>query len=317
MFNVFYRIFFNILVFLSLISLIGTIIYKIYAINFIIALIVFITALILTILLAKKTHSNSIRNYHNISNSKKEKYDFWGLISIILYIIPTLHCFFLLIVNSSSKSLVSPWEVLPLHFFVLFALSCLFLIINIIQNKKYALFLIMTQYFLFFGVALIIYKLGYGFDSFIHRATMELISEKSSINPKPFYYLGEYSLIIILHKITFISISFLEKILVPLFASIYIPLFSYKILKKWFGEEILVNLTILFLLILPLSFFIVTTPQSFAYIFLIIILLLGLNCNSIQELVLIYLLALNISCNSSNCRYPSNSFCNIINYLSQ
>ena len=88
---------------------------------------------------------------------------------------------------------------------------------HILLQKKLSatgkLFILSAHYLLSFSVAAIVYKIGYGFDPFIHQATMELIDKKGVVTPKPFYYLGEYGLIVIFHKLTGISIYFLNNLI--------------------------------------------------------------------------------------------------------
>jgi hypothetical protein len=120
---------------------------------------------------------------------------------------------------------------------------------------------------------------------------MELINEKGVVHPKPYYYLGQYSIIILLHKISFLSISFLNKILVPVLASILLPIIGNLFLKKWFDSKKTSLLLLLLLLILPFSFWILTTPQNLSYIFLLSALLLGLNAVKRDDFLLIYFLA--------------------------
>ncbi|MDD4332825.1 MAG: hypothetical protein PHT51_01820 [Patescibacteria group bacterium] len=143
-----------------------------------------------------------------------------------------------------------------------------------------------------FSVALIVYKIGYGFDPFIHQATLDLIDKKGLVDPKPFYYLGQYSLEIIAHKIIGISIVNIDKFLVPVLASILLPCSLFIFLKKWFENTRNILLVILSLLIIPFSFFIVTTPQNLAYLFLILTILYGLICSSIVELIIVFIFAL-------------------------
>ncbi|MBU4014939.1 hypothetical protein KJ878_01920 [Patescibacteria group bacterium] len=162
-----------------------------------------------------------------------------------------------------------------------------------IAIKQYSnIILISLHYFLSFSICWIVYKIGYGFDQFIHQATMDLIDKAGEVHPKPFYYLGQYSLIIILHKITFISIEWLNKLLVPALAAVYLPAAIYHALTKWFEDKKTNLLLIITLLIFPFSFFILTTPQNLAYLLLILIIFLGLTCSNVFELLIIYLLAI-------------------------
>ena len=146
-------------------------------------------------------------------------------------------------------------------------------------------------YFLSFSICLISYVIGYGFDPFIHQAAMEFISEQGVIYPKTPYYLGEYSLIISLSKISGISIAYLNKILVPALAALTLPIVASSFLKNLDNDKQHNNnlISLVIALILSFSIFIVTTPQNLSYVFLIIILFIILNKNT---KLLAYLFAL-------------------------
>lgn len=292
MFNSLYNILKNILVFICLLSSIGAVVYRIYSLNIIGVLISLVSTIIAFIYIHKRTNESCERSVlqRHARDEKSNLQELTHFLSYIFYLIATSHCFYILFTHQTTSSIISPWQVLPNSFFVIYVLSTLLLIFNITQKKKYSLFLIIVHYFLSFSVALIIYKIGFGFDPFIHRATLELINSAGSVDPKPFYYLGQYALVIIVHKIFFVSIETLDKFLVPVLASIYIPVFLFKLLTQWFQDNVKVNLLILALLILPFSFFTMTTPQSFAYTLLLLVIIKGLNCSNMTDIFLMSLL---------------------------
>ncbi|MFW5888485.1 MAG: hypothetical protein ACOCVY_02095 [Patescibacteria group bacterium] len=201
-------------------------------------------------------------------------------------------CFYFLWRSQTTESLVSPWHEIPLYFFFVYTACTLFLILIILLRSKISLPLIGLHYFLSFSVAIIVYKIGYGFDPFIHQATMELINEKGAVHPKPYYYLGQYSIIILLHKILFIPISFLNKILVPVLASILLPIIGIVFLEKWFDDKKIYRLVLLFLPAIPFSFWVLTNPQNLSYIFLLATIFLSLNATKRHDFFLIYFFAL-------------------------
>lgn len=288
------------IILIGLMSFYGAIIYRIYSLNnigiiisLILTLISYIIILYLNYVYKKKSLYSSVKCTEK-SNIKKNKIKkpLWLLIAYLFFIIS---CLFILFNSQTNESIISPWQVVPNYFFIFFALTtaCLILIIYLNTLKiKWEILLISLFYFLFFSVALIIYKIGYGFDPFIHNATIDLINKAGAVDPKPFYYLGEYSLIILLHKITWIPIIWLNKLLVPILASVSLPIAFYEFTEKWFEYKKNRLLIIIALLIIPFSFLIVTTPQNLAYIFLIITILYGLKCSNILELSIIYLFAL-------------------------
>jgi len=201
----------------------------------------------------------------------------------ISYFIFYLLSFILLILSRSDRALISPWQIISPGFFVSYFLCSLALIITLSRKKLSAtgkLLILSAHYFLSFTVAAVIYKIGYGFDPFIHQATMELIDKKGIVTPKPFYYLGEYGLIVIFHKLTGISIYLLNKFLVPFLAAVFLPLAVYR-----FTDQNVHNksswLTVLFILSLTFSPFIISTPQNLSYLFLILAITFGLTKNGL------------------------------------
>jgi hypothetical protein len=203
---------------------------------------------------------------------------------IIIYLILLAATFSELIQARSGRPLISPWEVVSGRFFCFYALSSLTLIIALVQkniSEKVKLLLISGHYFLSLAVAVIVYKVGYGFDPFIHQAAMEIINQQGVIFPKTPYYLGEYGLIVIIHKFLGISIYALNKFLVPIVAAWLLPQAIYRLFAT-LGMEDKNNDSVNFLgtlLALCLSFplFIVSTPQNFSYIFVILAITSGLT----------------------------------------
>lgn len=267
----------NILIILSLIMFWGAIIYYFFNLSWTgIAIILILSgwSFYLRAKLGKEKIEN-IKTPEEEAIIKKNRSGLRWLIIIYLTLIAT--CFGLLTAHSSSAALISPWLEVPYYFFALYAASTALLLYIIAQPIKnsWKLWLIRGHYFLAFGVAIIVYQIGYGFDPFIHQATMELINKQGYVLPKPLYYLGQYSLIIILHKFTGLSIYLLNKILVPLTAALFIPGALAAFLKtrdKAYGKAI----TILALLALPFNLFILSTPQNLTYVWLVILIFYSL-----------------------------------------
>lgn len=290
----------QILILISLICIFGTAVYHLYMLN---AIGVFV-GLVLTISIFsilnfwERAHIKKIQKHQNLKLSLKikssQKIKIYNFFASFLYLALFSVCLSILFSSQTDKAIISPWQEIPFFFFALYALLTIILIISIFQKHRIFLLFLSLHYFLSFSIALIIYKIGFGFDQFIHTATMEVINKAGEIHPKPFYYIGQYALIITIHKLTLIPITFLNKILIPLFASIFIPIFTYKTLKKIFNEKIKNRFVLLSLLLIPCSFAIVSTPQNLAYLFLILIILFGLTCASPYELTIVYILTLAI-----------------------
>lgn len=123
------------------------------------------------------------------------------------------------------------------------------------------------------SVAVVIYTNGYGFDPFIHRATIEHIAQYGTITPKPLYYIGQYAVELIGTLIFALPIKLMDSLLVLILASTLIPLSAFATIRS-LGANWRMLLAALFLL--PLNAFISTTPQSLAYILTICLVLLSL-----------------------------------------
>ncbi len=282
----------NILTLIALISLCGGAVYKFYSLNIkgvIFASLISIVLYFIIQYLAKKHNQNSTKEIFLTNKKSISNFSIRKNFTIINYLFFVVIAFFILIKNTTASSIISPWEIVSDHYFVVYFLATLALLIHITKNNNFTLPLLSIHYLLSFSVALIIYKIGYGFDPFIHQASVDYIDKFGEITPKPFYYLGQYSLVVIFHKIFHIPISIMDKLLVPLAASIFLPFSIRLVLKKWFQNKKFINLTLLFLLIFPASFLIVTTPQNLSYIFFLVVVAFGIICKNPHDLLLVYL----------------------------
>jgi hypothetical protein len=277
----------NILKLLSLIMFFGSAIYYIYKLNWIgiiITLIISSLAFYLTRDKNKPEEPISAKRFTKIQ---------WLPIS---YLLITLLAIFVLINNTSSQALISPWLVVPKYFFVLYFLVTGFLFFILTRNLSEDLktWLLRIHYFLSFSVAVIIYQIGYGFDPFIHQATMELIDKQGYVDPKTPYYLGQYSLVTIIHKISGISIYLLNKFLVPILAALFIPGAILKFVNRQAENNKTSWIIILSLLAIPFNIFILSTPQNLSYLWLILVIFYSLTAKNNYFIFILGLAALAI-----------------------
>lgn len=280
------------LVFMSLVAVGGTSIYHIYKLN---ALGIFAT---LNLALA-----GSVTFFYYYLKNEQEKEiteptritrPLYGLLGS--YLILLFSCFLVLFINRTDEAIISPWQKVPPYFFGLYFLLTLLLFALIWQvgnrRPKIALFALSGHALLSYFVALLVYRIGYGFDPFIHSATMEFIKTQGEVLPKPFYYIGYYSLVLAANKMLWLKISWLNSALVPVLAALYLPGTWFQSIKDWLGDKRIALLAIFSLMILPFPIFINTTPQNLAYVLVLILIPLALRCSSYLELVISYLLAL-------------------------
>lgn len=172
-----------------------------------------------------------------------------------------------------TDTLISPWTIFGPNFFILFFLTTFILLLISQKAKKNAgnLFLIIIHLTLIFTIALIVFKLGYGFDPFIHQATEKYISTNGSITPKNPYYIGQYMYVVGGQFLTHLSIHSLDKSVVPLFAGIILTLSIYFPFSKKEGSEKNLLPAIIMVPFIMLSSFIMTTPNNLALLLALVI----------------------------------------------
>ena len=195
-----------------------------------------------------------------------------------LVLLGDAYLFYYLFTHATVEATRSPWLFVNFQFFLIFFILTFFLIIFIRRTESTVLsfFTIFVHSSLILSVALIIYKLGYGFDPFVHRATEKYIGDFGSITPKTPYYLGQYALVVVISKITALSIGLVDKILLPLLEAVILPPLVFLTLRHGFQmERQSARLGSLLFFIIPFSSFIATTPNDLAIFFAIALVFFG------------------------------------------
>ncbi len=162
-------------------------------------------------------------------------------------------------------SVRSPWLVIAPVSIIALGL-CIFFLYGLVTtrvNRFWPIVLILFTFFSAISMATIVYPLGYGFDPFLHRATINHIAEFGTINPKPFYYIGQYALELFGHLIFKIPLNLLDRFFLPITGS------ALLVGSAWIGLTQTLKTkkspAILAIFLFPLSALIVTTPQSLAF----------------------------------------------------
>lgn len=206
------------------------------------------------------------------------------------YVILFIAGIIILFASRSDRPLITPWEIMPDYFFAVYALATVCLLFLAAKSRStLALIAAIAHYLLSFSVALIVYRIGYGYDPFIHQAAVKAIEELGRIYPTTFYYLGQYSLVTVAHHLFGQTIAFWDKLLVPALAAVTLPT---TIFYAWHKQLISSSLVTALLLLFPFSLFIITTPQNLAYLFLIAAIIWSLGEIKKSDLAIIWLLAL-------------------------
>ncbi len=215
---------------------------------------------------------------------------FIKLILFFVYIFLLYQQYTYILSKAVIISINSPWQVLSSNIFLSYALSTLILILILLMSKpphlkskwggekKINLLLLSVHYLFSFSIIILIFKLGFGYDPYLHQASEKLMFSAGTFLPKPFYYIGQYSLVVFLAKIFNHSVEFFDQLLVPIIAATSLPIVIFQSLKDNFNlHNKTIFLAILLFLLIPFSNFTYTTPQSLANIFVLIIIFLSIS----------------------------------------
>jgi hypothetical protein len=267
---------------LSSTSLLGVLIYYPYKLTAEISLITIVLPLILLLKKRQKIVSDTEPDTPPLPLSAKAGIATFFILEAILLTT---------IVSARSGELMrSPWLAFDAWFFILFALttsSLCFLATKKI-NPKILLAGSIIHFLIFYSIAAIIHKLGFGFDGFIHRATESWILEHGFIFPKEPFYIGQYGLVVTLSRLSGITINYIDIFLVPILAALSIPTLLYHTLPKAWNMTKQVALTLA--LLVPFIFFLsfnLTTPHNLALLLLVLstISIIGYTANTIPYIL--------------------------------
>lgn len=199
----------------------------------------------------------------------------WGIVTVV----PALIAAYFVLAHAHNAATVetvnTPWPLLPHG--TLAAIAVLFFCVLLAAWMDAAPALVAGLSGLtLLSVSLIaplIYKIGFGFDGFLHRASERILLTTGTLTPHPPYYIGQYTLVTWLARLLHAPIDSFDTFLVPL-AVVLIPL-ALLFVFPWKKSETkwpIVGASLL----LSLGFAVATTPQSFAYVLGIIALCLAL-----------------------------------------
>ncbi len=179
---------------------------------------------------------------------------------------------------ATSAAIRTPWPLLPPITLLALALLWISLALGTWMLRSRALTMLQACLALFAttSIAPLVYRLGLGFDGFLHLAGEKMILATGTLNPKPMYYIGQYVFTTWLTRYLGLSIEHVDRWLIPVATALLIPLalyistsdssppnaaeghdksFASNLSGQWLG-----------LVLLPLAPFVATTPQSFAYL---------------------------------------------------
>ena len=259
----------GLLVIMAYISLVYTIAYHIYQINWWVFLFT-----LLSIPLAIEISSYFSHTQHYFFSKIKIKplsldairRNIIPLIAIVLDIILIVG----LSKNSSLGIIRSPWELLTYKFWAIFILSNFFLLAALVDNKSQKNIILIAFHFLILSsIGIILYPIGFGYDSFIHGQVIKTIADTGTINPRLLLYLGQYGLTLFFSSLSHVDILIVNKWLMPVLFSLIWPASIFYGLRYGFKWPFKLSyLACFWSLFIGFNFAIMTTPQNLAYLLL-------------------------------------------------
>ncbi len=273
-----YYFFYGTLSFMCLVALLGSLAYLSFGLTFGLRALVFLISAIGSFLLVRYFPLSTAKELSRANDqgpawTPKEK------TLAIAYALALVAGIYYLLQGRSDRPLISPWDTVSSLEFFAYGAACFCLLLLSASRPQLPPFFLIIHYAWSLGIFLFVYAIGYGFDPFIHEASVKAIETQGQIQPLTPYYLGQYSLVATFHSIFGGTIAWWSKILVPLLAAIFLPL----TIKKT-GQGLL-------LLAFAFSIFTLTTPQNLAYLFLALAIFISFSYPGKKSLPLIWLLA--------------------------
>ncbi|HBR80106.1 MAG: hypothetical protein UX09_C0002G0018 [Candidatus Uhrbacteria bacterium GW2011_GWE2_45_35] len=263
----------------SLVAIIGSLAY--YLANFtkpVVVVIILIAPSLVWLLWQRQPAAfKKVAAVHNILSGLKHqiKKSVWIAVATAVSLLAATG----LLINqaATTEAVRSPWEVVTPAIFLTFGLASLLLVALTAKGHERTLTipLVSLALFVFLSVVLMVFPIGYGFDAFIHQATEGHIAEFGTITPTPFYYIGQYAMVLFLHHGFQIPIDWADKLLLPLLTALLLPLAWLSAAAHALKEKTSAVRSLPFLFLIPLSSFIVTTPQGLGNLWFVLIILMA------------------------------------------
>jgi hypothetical protein len=173
--------------------------------------------------------------------------------------------------SGTSESIRTPWPLMPSWTLPLIGLQWIFALATAwkLKNKLVSAIQVGAAIASTSFITPLLYKIGYGFDGFLHIAGERVLLETGTLLPKPAYYMGQYVLTTWISKIFEFDVSVVDPWLVPIMAAILIPAAMMLVIK---GKEQTSWLPALILM--PFAAFVATTPHGFATVLAVTALIL-------------------------------------------
>lgn len=130
--------------------------------------------------------------------------------------------------SASDASLVTIWQVIPWPVFLFFALASLYVLLACLKLRPpHAWVLAGLHTFVTLAAISFVYVNGFGYDFFVHEATIAYIHAHGSILPKRPFYIGAYVMVLPWVELLKIYVGSIQKWFLPILASVLLPTTLY------------------------------------------------------------------------------------------
>lgn len=225
-------------------------------------------------ILQKKSRADAGK--HDLWHEAPHRLPPWVLGTASIALLALAYTFRTLVSSATTIAVASPWSVVPDAVFagMAVAAACLAALWSRGRERMLSTMLASVALFAFLSVNWAVFPIGAGFDPFIHQATERYIADAGTITPKPFYYVGQYALVLFLHHGFSIPVEAADRYLLPLLAALLLPFAwisaSLHAAKK---ESRFAPAAFFALFLLPLGLFATTTPQGLANLWILLLIL--------------------------------------------
>jgi len=194
----------------------------------------------------------------------------WTLAAISVAL--TVHATYMIAGAATDLSIRSPWDVVPPNAFAVlflsFAAAATSALVAAHSGAAVAAFAPLAG--LGVSIATLAYKIGFGFDPFIHQATERAIMLQGAVFPKPFYYLGHYALVTTTARVTELPVGLIDSWTAPALLALAMPAAYWAVRRATDASAGSAALAAgAAMLLLPLSAFVPSTPQGHANIWFV------------------------------------------------
>lgn len=174
---------------------------------------------------------------------------------------------------ATTDSIRTPWPLFPSSTLWVVALGWLAFLCSIwfVRSRIFATAHGILALASTLSITPLVYRIGYGFDGFLHVASEKILLTTGTLSPKPLYYIGQYVFTTWLARLSHIPVADIDRWLLPLAAAILLPITFYVTTKRHTSGSFAA------LALIPLGSFIATTPQGVAYLFGLIALLFAFS----------------------------------------